>query len=184
VISPLWPVGPVPAGSQTFRLREVRPETDLELLHGWMNDPEVARFWGLAVPPSDLAAYLEGVRTSAHASPAIGCLDGVPMSYWELYRADLDPLARHYAALPNDAGLHLLLNSEHRGKGLGATLIELVSSSALAADARAMRVVAEPDVRNRPSIRAFERAGFRRQRDLDLPGKRAALMVRQREAAR
>jgi RimJ/RimL family protein N-acetyltransferase len=41
-------------------------------------------------------------------------------------------------------------------------------------------VVAEPDVRNIPSVRAFLRAGFRYDQDLDLPAKRAALMVRHR----
>jgi RimJ/RimL family protein N-acetyltransferase len=41
-------------------------------------------------------------------------------------------------------------------------------------------VVAEPDVRNIPSVRAFLRAGFRHDQDLDLPAKRAALMVRDR----
>ncbi|MGV9572720.1 GNAT family N-acetyltransferase, partial [Streptomyces nigra] len=30
-----------------------------------------------------------------------------PMSYWEIYRADLDPLARHYPARPHDIGVHL-----------------------------------------------------------------------------
>lgn len=41
-------------------------------------------------------------------------------------------------------------------------------------------MVAEPDVRNLRSIRAFERAGFTRAAELDLPDKRAALMVRDR----
>ena len=43
------------------------------------------------------------------------------------------------------------------------------------------RVVAEPDVRNTASLRAFERAGFRRTHDIELPEKRAALMVRDPE---
>jgi acetyl CoA:N6-hydroxylysine acetyl transferase len=182
VIALPWPAGP--ALSPPFLLREVRPADDLPLLHGWMNDPAVARFWGLALPADELATYLEGVRTSAHSCPAIGCLAGEPMSYWELYRADLDGLSRHYDARPHDAGLHLLLGPpEHRGRGLGAPLIDLVASWALAGDARATRVVAEPDVRNLASIRAFERAGFQRRQDLELPGKRAALMVREREVA-
>jgi RimJ/RimL family protein N-acetyltransferase len=174
---------PWPAESSSFDLREVRPDDDLDLLHGWMNDPAVARFWGLALPRPELAFYLDGVRTSTHACPAIGCLDGVPVSYWELYRADLDGLARYYPACPHDAGLHLLLGPGHRGRGLGARLIELVSSWALAGDARAARVVGEPDVRNLASVRAFERAGFRRRQDIDLPEKRAALMVRERDVA-
>lgn len=30
------------------------------------------------------------------------------MSYWELYRADLDSLAQHYPARDHDAGVHML----------------------------------------------------------------------------
>jgi acetyl CoA:N6-hydroxylysine acetyl transferase len=39
------------------------------------------------------------------------------------------------------------------------------------------RVVAEPDVGNARMIRVFEQCGFRRAGELDLPDKRAALMV-------
>jgi acetyl CoA:N6-hydroxylysine acetyl transferase len=103
------------------------------------------------------------------------------MSYWELYRADLDPLAEHYSAGEHDAGLHLLLGpAECRGRGLAVNLLSAVSSWQLEVDPRAARVVAEPDVQNTRAIRAFERAGFRRTVDLDLPNKRAALMVRGR----
>ncbi len=45
------------------------------------------------------------------------------MSYWELYRADLDPLAQFYAARHHDAGIHLLLGpAQCRGRGLAADL--------------------------------------------------------------
>ncbi len=42
------------------------------------------------------------------------------------------------------------------------------------------RVLAEPDLRNTPSVAAFLSAGFRFGDEIELPGKRAALMVRDR----
>jgi RimJ/RimL family protein N-acetyltransferase len=42
------------------------------------------------------------------------------------------------------------------------------------------RVVAEPDVENTPSVRAFAAAGFVQQGEIQLPEKTAALMVRTR----
>jgi RimJ/RimL family protein N-acetyltransferase len=42
------------------------------------------------------------------------------------------------------------------------------------------RVVAEPDLRNTPSVAAFLAAGFRLSAEADVPGKRAALMIRDR----
>lgn len=164
-----------------FTLRRVDPDRDVALLHSWMNDPEVARFWRMAWPPEQIAVYLREQDRSAHSAAYLGDLDGVPMSYWELYRADLDPLARHYGACEHDAGLHLLLGpAECRGRGLAVSLLGAVSSWQLDVDPQATRVVAEPDAQNTRAIRAFERAGFRRTIDLTLPNKRAALMVRDR----
>lgn len=167
--------------SQQFSLRRVDADRDLAVVHSWMNDPEVARFWRMAWPLEQIADYLHGQDRNAHSTAYLGELDGVPMSYWELYRADLDPLARHYSARDHDAGLHLLLGpADCRGRGLAVDLLRAVSSWQLDADLHAARVVAEPDVQNTRAIRAFERAGFRRTVDLELPNKRAALMVRDR----
>ncbi|MFV2121101.1 GNAT family N-acetyltransferase [Streptomyces sp. Act-28] len=166
-----------------FTLRAVDPAADTPLVHAWMNDPEVAEFWEMAQPRERISAYLREQVGSAHSTPYIGCVDGTPMSYWELYRADLDPLRHHYPARVRDAGVHLLLGpSAYRGRGLGAASLRAVCDWLLRTDPYAGRVVAEPDVRNERSVRAFERAGFRLDRCVDLPGKRAALMVRERTA--
>ncbi|QYL28029.1 N(6)-hydroxylysine O-acetyltransferase [Mycobacterium shottsii] len=170
------------AFSGEFSLRRLDPEGDLDLMHSWMNDPEVARFWRKPWPRPQIASYLFDQHCSAHSVPYLGLLDGAPISYWELYRADLDPLARHYAAREHDAGLHSLLGpAECRGRRLAADLLRIVSTWQLDADPSADRVIAEPDVNNTRMIRALERAGFERTADLDLPDKRAALMIRDRQ---
>ncbi|MCP9962984.1 acetyltransferase [Streptomyces somaliensis] len=171
------------AQAGAFTLRAVDPAADAGLVHAWMNDPEVAEYWEMAQPEERIAAYLRGQVGSAHSTPYIGCVGGIPMSYWELYRADLDPLRHHYPARPRDAGVHLLLgSSQYRGRGLGAALLRAVSDWLLRTDPYAERVVAEPDIRNERSVRAFERAGFQLVRRIDLPTKRAALMIRERTA--
>jgi acetyl CoA:N6-hydroxylysine acetyl transferase len=173
------PAAETPAG--VFTLRPLDPVTDVELLHGWMNDPAVARFWELDGPISRLVAHLDEQFTGTHSRPYLGLVADEPMSYWELYRAQDDRLADYYDAWPGDAGLHLLLGpARFRGIGLGRRLIEAVSRWQLEAP-ETSRVVAEPDVRNTASLRAFEQAGFRRTHDIDLPEKRAALMVRDPE---
>jgi RimJ/RimL family protein N-acetyltransferase len=164
-----------------FSLRRLDPDRDLDLVHAWMNDPEVARSWKMAWPRDRIAGYLREQDCSTHSVPYLGVLDGVAMSYWELYRADLDPLAQHYAAREHDAGIHLLLGpAECRGRGLATGLLRAVSSWQLEADPLATRVVGEPDANNQRVIRALERAGFERAAYLDLPNKRAALMIRER----
>ncbi|MET9764452.1 GNAT family N-acetyltransferase [Streptomyces sp. NPDC006372] len=174
--------GPVDTSAGVFHLVPVRIERDLPLVSRWMNDPAAAVFWELSGPPKvaeeHLRTQLDGDGRSV---PCIGALDGTPMSYWEIYRADLDPLARHYPARPHDTGLHLLVGAvPDRGRGLGGLLLRAVADLVLARRPSCARVIAEPDMRNTPSIAAFLTAGFRFSAEVDLPAKRAALMVRDR----
>ncbi|GAA2732908.1 GNAT family N-acetyltransferase [Streptomyces nogalater] len=175
-----WGAVPTPAGS--FQLVPVHIDRDLPLVHRWMNDPAVAAFWELAGPPHRTEDHL---RSQLHGHeccvPCLGVLDGTPMSYWEVYRADLDPLARSYPARPHDTGIHLLIgDAADRGRGLGSALLGAVAGLILDRSPACPRVVAEPDLRNTPSIAAFLSAGFRFAAEIDLPGKRAALMIRDR----
>ncbi|MGW8973629.1 GNAT family N-acetyltransferase [Streptomyces platensis] len=175
-----WGAAETPAGP--FALVPVRPDRDLDRITGWMNDPAVAAFWELAGPPETTAAHLRGqLDGDGRSVPCLGVLAGVPMSYWEIYRADLDPLARHYPARPQDTGVHLLIGGAgDRGRGLGSTLLRATAGLILDHRPQCTRVVAEPDLRNAASVAAFLSAGFRCADEIELPAKRAALMVRDR----
>ncbi|WP_406839187.1 GNAT family N-acetyltransferase [Streptomyces sp. AHU1] len=174
--------GPVKTPAGVLLLAPVHPGHDLPLVHRWMNDPAVAEFWELAGPASVVEEHLlRQLDGDGRSVPCVGVLDGTPMSYWEIYRADLDPLARHYPARPHDTGVHLLIGGvADRGRGLGSTLLRAVADQVLDERPSCARVVAEPDLRNTPSVSAFLSAGFRFAAEVDLPGKRAALMIRDR----
>jgi|GEM_PF-1260190 len=175
-----WGSAATPVG--VFRLVPVLIDRDLSLVSRWMNDPAVAEFWELAGPASVSEKHLRTqLMGDGRSVPCIGVLEGTPMSYWEIYRADLDPLARHYPARPHDTGIHLLIGAvADRGRGLGSALLRAVSDLTLDKRPACARVVAEPDIRNTPSVAAFLSAGFRFSAEVDLPAKRAALMVRDR----
>ena len=127
---------------------------------------------------SHLRAQLSGDGRSV---PCLGVLEGTPMSYWEIYREDLDQFARHVPLLPHDTGIHLLIGEvADRGRKLGSTLLRAVADLALNKRPACARVIAEPDLRNTPSVAAFLSAGFRFSAEVDLPAKRAALMIRDR----
>ncbi|MFJ8058741.1 GNAT family N-acetyltransferase [Streptomyces sp. NPDC096142] len=175
-----WGPTPTPAGS--FHLLPVHVERDLTLISRWMNDPAVAEFWELSGPEALTEEHLRAqLAGDGRSVPCFGVLDGTPMSYWEIYRADLDPLARHYPCRLHDTGIHLLIGSlTDRGRGLGGTLVRAVADLVLDKRPDCTRVIAEPDIRNIPSVAAFLGAGFRFSAEVDLPDKRAALMVRDR----
>ncbi|MFJ8810064.1 GNAT family N-acetyltransferase [Streptomyces sp. NPDC102490] len=176
--------GPSETSAGVFHLVPVDVERDVALIARWMNDPAVAAYWELSGPQSVTADHLRAqLAGDGRSVPCLGTLDGVPMSYWEIYRADLDPLARYCPVRPHDTGVHLLIGEDaDRGRGLGTELIGTVADLVLAARPACTRVLAEPDVRNRSSVAAFLGAGFRRAAEVDLPGKRAALMIRERVA--
>ncbi|WP_326680075.1 GNAT family N-acetyltransferase [Streptomyces sp. NBC_01237] len=173
---------PVTTARGVFQLVPVRLERDLAVLSRWMNDPAVAAFWELAGPDAVTAEHLgPQLEGDGRSIPCLGVLGGMPMSYWEIYRADLDPLARHYPARPHDTGIHLLIGGvNNRGRGIGATLLRTVADLVLDHLPLCGRVVAEPDLRNTPSVAAFLSAGFRFSAEVELPAKRAALMIRDR----
>lgn len=175
-----WSDAATPAG--VFRLVPVDGVRDLALVSRWMNDPVVADFWELAGDPAVTGRHLDAqLGGDGRSIPCLGLLDGTPMSYWEVYRADLDPLARCYPARPQDTGVHLLIGgAADRGRGLGSILIRAVADLILDQRPGCGRVVSEPDLRNTPSVAAFLAAGFRLSAEADLPGKRAALMIRDR----
>ncbi|UUU30442.1 acetyltransferase [Streptomyces sp. CA-210063] len=174
--------GPVVTPAGTLHLVPVRVERELPLISRWMNDAAVASYWKLAGSESVTADHLRTqLDGDGRSVPCLGLLDGTPMSYWEIYRADLDPIARHYPARPHDTGIHLLIGPvADRGRGLGSTLLRAVADLILDRRPSCARVIAEPDLRNFPSVSAFLSAGFRFSAEVDLPDKRAALMVRDR----
>ena len=175
-----WPAVTTPVGA--LQLVPVRLKRDLRIISGWMNDPAVSAFWELAGAEEVTAAHLRPqLEGDGRSVPCLGVLDGVPMSYWEIYRADLDPLSRHCRTLPHDTGLHVLIGGAvDRGRGLGRVLLRAVADLVLDQRPRCARVLAEPDLRNTASVAAFLGAGYRLSAEVDLPGKRAALMVRDR----
>ncbi|MFF7544375.1 GNAT family N-acetyltransferase [Streptomyces canus] len=174
--------GPILTPAGVFQLVPVCVERDLDLICRWMNDPAVTAFWELAGPQNVTEDHLRPqLAGDGRSFPCLGVLDGSPMSYWEIYRADLDPLARHYPVRPHDTGIHLLIGTvTDRGRGLGSTLLRAVADLVLDRRPACARVIAEPDLRNIPSVTAFLSAGFRFSAEVDLPAKRAALMIRER----
>lgn len=157
--------------------REANVEDDLHRLHDWMNHPHVTPFWDLARPIEGIREYIEDSLADDHQIPYIGCLDGEPMSYWEAYRVPDDVVGRYYDTEPADRGVHLLIGPpEYLGRGLALPLLRAMTRLQLSYPGT-QRVVAEPDVRNERMIHVFERSGYEKQKEIDLPDKRAALML-------
>ena len=171
----LWYDVPTEAGR--FTLAPVKPDRDLPLIQRWMNDPDVARYWELDGPPERTTEHVRTQIDAPHTQPLMARLSGRAIGYWELYQAAEDRLAAYYAAEADDLGVHLLIGERDcRGIGLGGVLLRALADAVQREQPR--RVLAEPDERNLASVRAFAAAGFLAVGTIDLPEKRATLMIR------
>ncbi|KAI9806781.1 MAG: hypothetical protein M1825_006239 [Sarcosagium campestre] len=171
-LAPLTPFGP-------------STPCDIDLLYKWMNEPRVARAWGEQGPREQQEAFLRKGLLSKHSFPVIGCWDGKPFGFFEVYWVKEDRLGRHLngSSDPWDRGLHCLVGEQDfRGSHRVRVWISALVHYCFLADNRTHNVLLEPRVDNKAFIRYLEEAGFHKEREVAFPHKQAALMRIRREA--
>ncbi|GAB6901777.1 GNAT family N-acetyltransferase [Kineosporia succinea] len=174
----------VPSLPFPWQARLLRPgSTDEARLVHWMAQPHVERFWQQDWPADRWNGYLRAQIAGAYSRPVLVLRDGEPFAYLEIYRPARDLISGYYPAGPHDLGLHLAIGDQrHTGRGFGREMVKSLVAQLFTDDPACELVVAEPDARNVAAVRMFEAAGFRRQAELELPHKTAALMVTVRSA--
>lgn len=125
---------------------------DLDLLHTWMNEPRVSAFWGLAGPLATQESFLTNALSDRHSFPVIGCWDGKPFGYFEIYWVKEDPLGRHLASKDTndwDRGFHALIGEqEFRGAHRVKVWLSALVHYCWLADPRTEQVMLEPRIDN------------------------------------
>ncbi|GAU67079.1 putative lysine N-acyltransferase [Streptomyces sp. NBRC 110611] len=176
------PGPPLPLLGAPWSVRVARAEgDDIDLVHGWMRSPHIDAFWHQAWPRERWAEELAGHLSGDTVLPCLVHLAGRPLAYIEVYRVLRDRIAGHYPYHPHDLGVHIAIGEpSDTGKGLGRSLLRALAEGLLAADPACVRVVAEPDVDNAPSLRAFSAAAFRLAGKITFPEKTAALLIHPR----
>ena len=164
-------IGPV-------RLDRVVPERDAPTLHHWLTHP-ASEFWRMTdLGLDDVLAYEQRLAASTDEHAWLGRVAGRPTFLVETYDPSRVLLPGVHDAQPGDVGMHLLV-APPEGPPLHG-LTDAVMAATLRfcfGTLRAQRVVVEPDVRNTAIAAKNAAAGFRVLREVDLPGKRAALSV-------
>ena len=168
---------------KTVSLRQASLERDLGRLHAWLGSEHVKPYWKLDLPLPAFRDRLAEKLADDRLTPYVGCLDHVPMSYWECYWAADDDVANHYDAEPTDQGVHLLIGpEEYLGHGYALPLMRAVVAMQFR-HPETDRVVAEPDARNERVVHVFEECGFepRKEFRFDEAEKDALLLVCERD---
>ncbi|WP_121743960.1 GNAT family N-acetyltransferase [Natronorubrum halophilum] len=163
--------------------RPVSLERDLGRLHAWLGSDHVKPYWDLDRPLPEFREAMREKLADDHLTPYVGCLDHVPMSYWEAYRPADDDLASYYDVEPADRGVHLLIGpEEYVGRGYGTALFRAMVAFQFR-HAETDRVVLEPDARNDAVFAVAERCGcdLRHEFEFEEAEKTARLVVCPRE---
>lgn len=131
---------------------ETKTLSDVQLLHKWMNNDRVAKFWGCKGPVEVQHKFLKGNLESRHSFPVIGCWDGKPFGYFEVYWVKEDILGKHLSPSEvdiYDRGIHVLVGEqEFRGKHRLQCWMSALTHWAFIADYRTNNVVLEPRIDN------------------------------------
>lgn len=164
-----------------YTFRPLSIERDFDIYFRWMHQSYVSQWWNLALPPAELKAHLEKELTDKHQNLFIGCVDGVPVSYWERYWLQQDILGKYVDAQPFDQGLHFLIGEkDYLGRKFTQSLIAAFLKF-LFHDPRTQRVFGEPDINNRMVLRYAEATCFDMQGVVEMPERSSAVMVCRRE---
>ena len=151
-------------------------EGDLPMVRQWLQVPEVARWWGDPVEQFGLVsgdmsepAMDQYIVSSTQAF-------GAPFGYLQCYR--LTDWNICFGSQPEHTrGIDQMIGeAEMIGRGHGPAFIRVFIENLLASGTP--RVVVDPDPDNARAIRAYEKAGFQRDRIVHTPDGPALLMWR------
>ena len=149
----------------SFRRLEV---PDLPLLHRWLNDPEVARWWEDEDLGYDavVAKYTPRIDDIEHAEQWVAVVDGRDAGWLQTYALTDWP---DYATACWAVGVHgdaggfdyLLGDATDRGRGLGPVVIRAFLDQVVFGMHPWSQACAGPHPDNRRSWRALEKVGCR-----------------------
>jgi aminoglycoside 6'-N-acetyltransferase len=146
---------------------------DLAMVRGWLETPEVARWWGR---PDQQYALVSGDLDHPDMDQFIVALAGQPFGYIQCYalstwNAGLGSHPPHTRGIDQFIGEPELIGRGH-GSGFIRQFVDTLLTSGIP------RVVTDPDPENGRALRAYAKAGFQRDRLVDTPDGPALLMVR------
>ena len=172
----------IPWLDQVFGLRALDPDADLNLFHTWMNDERVAAFFEESGTLDYHRDYLAKMTADPHMMPVLGCLDGQPFCYFELYWAKENRLGAHYDADGWDRGWHVLVgDASARGADYITAWLPSLMHYMFLTEPRTQAIVGEPATSHTQQLRNLTRSGFARVKDFDFPHKRATLIRLERD---
>ena len=146
---------------------------DLPLVKDWLARPHVVEWWG---DPDEQFGLVSGDMNAPAMDQYIVSLNGAPLGYLQCYRltdwnTGFGPQPEGTRGIDQMIGVPELVGQGHGSGFIRAFIERLLANST-------PRVVVDPDPANARAIRAYEKAGFAKDKLVDTPDGIALLMVR------
>lgn len=179
------------ASSITFR---PLTDADLPLVHAWLNNPNVAQWYGLGIENTTNPAmeqvfenYGARIRGEQPTLCYIIEADGRPVGHIQAYRIGDYPVYARAIDYDDDAwGIDLFIGEDDtRGGGFGTRAVNrFVETEVFSRPGVAVAVIA-PNPNNARAIRCYEKAGFTHVKTVfvEMEGEEEYVMARRKLAA-
>ncbi|MBE7248378.1 MAG: acetyltransferase, partial [Actinomycetospora chiangmaiensis] len=151
----------IPWLERTLSFRTLTEPGDVALFSSWMNDPRVAAVWQEAGTLDAHAAYIAKLRADPATLPLLGCLDGMPFGYFELYWARESRVGPLYESGAYDRGWHVAIgDAAVRGRPYLSAWLPSLMHYLFLDEPRTQRIVGEPRADHAQQIRNLHASGF------------------------
>lgn len=163
---------PEGAGSNRLSFRRLR-SSDLSLLHRWLNAPHVARWWygddtSWHGVQEEYTKYIEGREP---VEPYLILQDDRPIGYIQTYLISHDEEYASLVGVEDSAGVDMFIGEEeYLYRGLGGEILRRFLVEVVFRDENVKVCVIGPEPKNVAAIRAYEKAGFRFFKTIQVPG--------------
>lgn len=141
-------------------IRSLCPETDMDILYGWVNESYAIRFWQMNGSRKVLENTYNMLLRHPWAHPFVIHYNEQLIGQVDLYLIHTDELRDYVNAADNDCGLHLIMQPPRKTtRGLSEAALKTFLSFYFSMP-EAGALYAEPDASNEKAILLARKVGF------------------------
>ncbi|EFQ99965.1 aerobactin siderophore biosynthesis protein iucB [Nannizzia gypsea CBS 118893] len=158
--------------------------SDLELLHTILNSQKAKETWDSGGPIDIQEEFIKARLTSKNLFPAIGCWNGKPFGYFEIFWVKEGSVKRPLPVMVDDfdRGLRcVVLDEEDKRPHQTQVWLNALIHYCFLADNRTQAITIGPRIDDEEYLSSLIEAGFYKEGEFALPNKQCAIMRLKRD---
>ncbi|QNK62309.1 GNAT family N-acetyltransferase [Pedobacter sp. PAMC26386] len=155
-------------------IRAVDIDRDLEMLHEWFHREHATKIWKMNWPLRQLETFYRTLLAGNIGHSYVGEANGIPTFNFEVYWASRDVVGAYYDALPTDYGTHQFIAPVDPKLKFASPSTQSILDFVFA-EPEVGKMVGEGAVDSMASIMNKAHVGFKIEKVIELPDKKANL---------